>query len=104
MHDDDISDPDYAALAAFRHELRKLAAFSDTEAAAAGLRPQQHQALLAIKGAARKDSALAIGQIAEHLLIRHNTAVELVDRLVDAGLVQRHRAIRPNLLALLQRF
>jgi DNA-binding MarR family transcriptional regulator len=117
MQGDEISDHDYEALAAFRHALRRFAAFSETEAKAAGLTPRQHQALLAIKGRPKPNgtpdgpappgseppgpeppgpephdrgpNGLGIGEIAEHLLIRHNTAVELVDRLADAGLVRR---------------
>ena len=53
-----------------------------------GLTPQQHQALLAIKGAPETD-ALSIKQIAERLLVRHHTAVGLVDRLVDLDMVER---------------
>lgn len=92
VRDSEISDQDYEALAGFRHALRRFAAFSETEAKAAGLTPQQHQALLAIKGrpkAPGSPDGLWIGEIAEHLLIRHNTAVELVDRLVEAGLAER---------------
>jgi DNA-binding MarR family transcriptional regulator len=86
--DEAISDQDYAALAAFRLALRRFVAFSETEAKTAGLTPRQHQALLAIKGMAGAHGA-GVGEIAEHLLIRHNSAVELVDRLAEAGLVRR---------------
>ena len=41
---------DYAALARFRYELRKFQAFSKAAADQAGLTPQQHQALLTIRG------------------------------------------------------
>lgn len=85
-----ITDRDYATLAAFRLALRKFAAFSEAEAKAAGLTPRQHQALLALRGGVPAGAAgLAIGDLAAHLLIRHNSAVELVDRLADAGLVRR---------------
>ncbi|MBU6499945.1 MAG: MarR family transcriptional regulator [Rhodospirillales bacterium] len=83
-----LSDRDYATLAAFRLALRRFAAFSEAEAEAAGLAPQQHQALLAIK-AAPWGHPPGIGEIAAQLLIRHNTAVGLVDRLSEAGLVRR---------------
>jgi DNA-binding MarR family transcriptional regulator len=89
MPDDVISDQDYEALAAFRYALRRFAAFSETEAKAAGLTPRQHQALLAIKGTLSAPDGLPISQLADHLLIRHNSAVELVDRLVEADLVRR---------------
>lgn len=89
MSDELISDQDYEALAAFRHAMRRFAAFSEMEAKASGLTPRQHQALLAIKGTPSAPNGLAISQIAEHLLIQHNSAVELVDRLAEAGLVRR---------------
>lgn len=79
---------DYEALAEFRYALRKFLAFSEVAASHAGLTPQQHQALLAIKGAPETDW-LSISQIADRLLVRHHTAVELVDRLVALGLVVR---------------
>ena len=72
----------------FRYGLRKFLAFSEQAALAMGLTPQQHQALLAIKGAPEADS-LSIKQIAERLLVRHHTAVGLIDRLVDLGMVTR---------------
>ena len=84
----DLSQQDYETLAAFRHLLRRFAAFSEAEARATGLTAQQHQALLAIKGSPGRD-AVGVNDIAAHLLIRHNTAVELVDRLADAQWVRR---------------
>ncbi|MEA2736731.1 MAG: hypothetical protein QOH05_38 [Acetobacteraceae bacterium] len=92
MPADEISDRDYEALAAFRHALRRFAAFSESEAKAAGLTPRQHQALLAIRGARKPPDGVegvGIGEIAARLLIRQNTAVELVDRLAEGGLVRR---------------
>ncbi len=83
-----VDDEGYRTLAAFRHALRQFLAFSEEAARAAGLPPQQHQALLAIKGHARGD-AMSVGDLAEHLLVRHNSAVELVNRLVGARLVVR---------------
>ena len=81
-------DPDYAALARFRHALRKFLAFSEEAAAAEGLTSQQHQALLAIAGLSQ-DGALSIGELAEILILRHHSVVELVDRLGKLGLVER---------------
>ena len=79
---------DYVALAEFRFAIRKFLAFSETAAAAVGLSPRQHQALLTIKGQAG-GGGLAVGALAERLLIRRHSAVELVDRLERAGLVRR---------------
>lgn len=78
----------YEALADFRYALRRFFAFSEQAAGSAGLTPQQYQALLAVKGA-RERSDLSIGEIAERLMIRHHSAVELVDRLEMGGLVVR---------------
>ncbi|MGB3288380.1 MAG: MarR family transcriptional regulator [Burkholderiaceae bacterium] len=74
----------------FRFTLRRFNAFSAAAAAAAGLMPQQHQALLVIK-AMGADAAPSVGDIAEHMLIRHHSAVELVNRLVRMELVSRFR-------------
>ncbi|HEY9572367.1 MAG TPA: helix-turn-helix domain-containing protein [Pusillimonas sp.] len=74
----------------FRFTLRRFSAFSVAAASSAGLMPQQHQALLAIK-AMSADMAPSIGDVAEQLLIRHHSAVELVNRLVRMELVHRYR-------------
>ena len=84
----EVGKAEYEALAAFRHALRRFAAFSAEAARDAGLTPQQHQALLAIKGAPGRES-LTVGEIATHLLIRPNSAVELVNRLAELGYVTR---------------
>jgi DNA-binding MarR family transcriptional regulator len=78
----------YEMLAAFRHALRKFIHFSESAAEAAGIRPQQHQALLAIKGFPGRDS-VTVGELAERLQLRHHSAVGLVDRLVAEKLVAR---------------
>jgi len=79
---------DYEMLAAFRYALRQFLRFSEEAAATAGLSPQQHQALLAIKGYPGRDY-VSVGELAERLQIRHHSAVGLVDRLVADGLVVR---------------
>lgn len=78
----------YEALADFRYALRVFLAFSERAAGTAGLSPQQYQAMLAIKGA-RDRTDLGIREIADRLMIRHHTAVELVDRLAKNGFVTR---------------
>ena len=83
-----VTQQDYEALAAFRHAMRRFLAFSEAAARAAGLTAQQHQAILAIKGQG-PDAPMSVGDLAEHLVIRHHSAVELVDRLAGAGLVRR---------------
>ena len=79
---------DYRLLSEFRYLIRCFLEFSETAAVRAGLTARQHQALLAIKGV-REDAAPTIGYLAERLRVQHHSAVELVDRLVEAGLVVR---------------
>ncbi len=79
---------DYEALARFRYELRKFQAFSQTAAKRAGLTPQQHQALLVVRGFSGK-GPISVGEVAERLLIRHHTAVELVNRMTRLKILSR---------------
>ena len=79
---------DYEALAAFRFALRQFLRFSEEAACGAGLTPQQHQALLAIKGFPDRD-AVTIGELAQQLQIAHHSAVGLIDRLVLEKYVRR---------------
>lgn len=87
--DETLSQADYEALAILRYTLRKFMDFSTSAAQEAGLPPQQHQALLAIKGN-RQDTPMTIGMLAERLRIAPHTATELVGRLADADYVTRH--------------
>lgn len=86
-----LSKSDFEALAAWRYELRRFLRFSEEAAAAEGLSPQQHQALLAIKGFPGRES-MTIGELADQLQVRHHTAVGAVDRLVAEKLVTRKEA------------
>jgi DNA-binding MarR family transcriptional regulator len=79
---------DYEALAQFRYQLRKFLSFSETAAHAAGLTSQQHQALLAIRGFS-STQPVSVGDLAGFLLVRHHTAVELVDRMTKLALLVR---------------
>ncbi|MGC1829251.1 MAG: MarR family transcriptional regulator [Candidatus Acidiferrales bacterium] len=92
---------DYRALADFRYEIRRYLNFSARAARAAGLEPQQHQALLAIKGLARGSKA-TVGWLAGRLGIRHHSAVELGDRLEARGFVRRSRGEADRREVLLQ--
>jgi len=85
-----LSVPDYRALADFRYQLRRFLRFSDQAARDAGLEPQQHQLLLAVKGIPDGVEA-TVGTLAERLQVRHHSAVELVDRMEERGLVRRMR-------------
>src|SRR5580658_8833204 len=75
-------------LAAFRYELRRFLLFSECAALEAGLQPQQHQLLLQVAGAS-EDASVTIAYAAERLGLKHNSAVELVDRSEREGLLER---------------
>ncbi len=92
---------DYQALARFRYQLRVFLAFSATAAMRQGLTPQQHQALLAIKGFAGSELT-SVGDLAQALLIRHHTAVELATRMKRLGLIKRSVDARDGRRVLLQ--
>ncbi|MBZ9807578.1 MarR family winged helix-turn-helix transcriptional regulator [Mesorhizobium sp. BR1-1-9] len=83
-----ISQADYQRLSEFRYLIRRFLEFSQLQAEDAGLTTRQHQALLAIKGFPG-GGPVAIGDLAERLRIRHHSAVELVNRLCEAGLIVR---------------
>ncbi len=95
-----LREADFARLLAFRDGLRRFQRWSEDQAKAVGLTAAQHQLLLAIKGHGPPPS---IGDVADHLLLRHHSTVELVDRAVHAGLVERvddgtdHRIVRLRL-------
>ena len=81
-------EPDYAALLAFRTALRRFHRWSEQQAEAAGLTAAQHQLLLAVKGHPDRRGP-TIGEIADYLLLRHHSTVELVNRAQAADLVAR---------------
>lgn len=83
-----LSKEQYEMLASFRYALRQFIHFSEEMALQAGITPQQHQALLAIKGFPGRD-CVTIGELAERLQLRHHSAVGLIDRLVAEKLVSR---------------
>ena len=85
-----VTQAEYQALASLRYALRQFLHFSEQAAVTAGLTPQQHQALLAIKGFA--PSRMTIGELAERLQLRHHSNVGLVNRLVAQGLTRRKRS------------
>lgn len=81
----------YQSLAEFRYQIRRFLNFSERAARAAGLEPQQHQGLMAVKGISKGRNA-TVGFVAERLQIRHHSAVELVNRLERRGLMRRVRS------------
>lgn len=85
-----LPDDVYARLLTLRSRLRRFEQWSAGQAQSAGLTPQQHQLLLAVRGHA-DDRGPTIGEIADYLLLRHHSAGELVQRAEAAGLVRRVR-------------
>ena len=79
---------DYARLAAFRQGLREFLRFSEGAAEHAGLLTQHYQAMLIVR-ACPEGLTITINDLARQLLIKHNSAVGLVDRLAKEGLVKR---------------
>jgi DNA-binding MarR family transcriptional regulator len=84
----ELTDAQYQELLAVRTALRRFLRWSEEQARAEGLTPAQHQLLLAVRGHADRRGP-TIGEVADVLLVRHHSAVELVDRAVAAGLVRR---------------
>ena len=83
--------PDFKAMAELRYQIRCFLRFSETAARHAGIEPQQHQLLLAVKGLP-KNLKPTIGVLAERMQLQHHSTVELVDRLADRGFLLRLRA------------
>lgn len=84
-----ISGSDYATLADFRFAIREFLHFSEGQAARAGLAPQQHQALLAMRAA---PADLTVGELADRLLLKPHSASGLIDRLHALGLADREES------------
>lgn len=89
-------------LAEFRYQLRKFLSFSETEAERFGIAAQQYQ-LMQVIGALPAGESASISFLAERMILRHNSTVELVDRAERAGLVKRasdERDLRRSLVLL----
>ncbi len=100
-----LSDRQFAELLAFRVALRRFLAWSEEAAEAVGVTATQHQLLIAVRG--HPDPAgPTISDVARYLLVRHHSAVGLIDRAEAIGLVARHadpddqRAVRIRLTPL----
>lgn len=83
-----LTSTDYENLLAFRTSLRRFLHWSQARAREVGLTPAQHQLLLAVKGHRGSDGP-TVGDLAEYLMLRHHSTVELIDRAEAAGLVER---------------
>ena len=83
-----LDQADFERLLELRTGLRRFLRWSDQRAREAGLTPAKHQLLLAVKG--HPDPAgPTVGDLAGHLVLRHHSAVELIDRAAADGLVKR---------------
>jgi len=85
-----LSLADYEALAELRYQIRRFLHFSEQASRKAGLEPQQHQLMLALKGLPA-GTRPRVGELAERLQIQHHSAVELANRLAARGYVRRQR-------------
>ena len=77
-----------STLADLRYALRQFLHFSELAALEAGMQPQQHQLMLQVAGAPAT-AVTTVAFVAERLGLKHNSAVELVDRSEREGLVAR---------------
>nr|WP_184468013.1 MarR family winged helix-turn-helix transcriptional regulator [Rhizobium esperanzae] len=82
-----LHEGDYEALANLRYRIRRFRQFSAKEAQRLGLTPQQHQALLAIKGqpAGKK---MSTRMLAERLLMDRKVADGLVQEFVGKAYIE----------------
>jgi DNA-binding MarR family transcriptional regulator len=78
----------YVGLAGFRYALRQFSAFSEAVTSAEGVTPQQYQALLVIR--TYPPDGIVIRELADQMLLKHHGAVQLIDRLAHAGLIERN--------------
>jgi DNA-binding MarR family transcriptional regulator len=83
-----LDDVDYQRLLEFRTGIRQFLHWSEEQAHAVGVTPSQHQLMLAIRGHAGPERP-TVGDVADALVLRHHSAVGLIDRAVEAGLVVR---------------
>lgn len=86
-----VSNADYELLANFRHALRQFLHFSEEASRVMGVPPHQHQAMLAIAGTTGRES-ITVGELAEHLQIRHQSAVGLANRMERKGWVKKEHS------------
>ena len=84
------TDEQFARILEFRIALRRFGRFSEEQAARLDMTAAQYQLLIAIRGHTDRRGP-TIADVARALLIRHHSAVGLVDRTQDLGLVERRR-------------
>jgi DNA-binding MarR family transcriptional regulator len=82
---------DYRALAALRYRIRLFLSEGDAAARREGLEPQQYLLLLAVRGLPEGAKA-TIQVLAQRLMLKHNSTVELIDRLEMHGYLRRSQS------------
>lgn len=90
MASEEIGKAEYEAMAEYRYAIRRFLRFSEDAARETGITPQQYQLLLAIKGYPGRDEA-NITELAERMQLDHHSAVGLIDRTEERGLVRREQ-------------
>jgi len=88
----DLTASEYRALGDFHYQLRRFFHFSEQSAKEAGLEPRQHQIMLAIR-ASEGAHGPTVKELADRLLVRHHSAVGLIDRLVKQGLWSESKTV-----------
>jgi DNA-binding MarR family transcriptional regulator len=83
-----LGDKEYSEILEFRSAIRRFLEWSGKQATDAGITTTQHQLLLAIRGRGHREG-ITVGEVAEVLLLKHHSAVELIERAADNGLVQK---------------
>jgi len=94
--------PHLRELAEFRFQLRQFLSFSEISSERHGIQAQQYQ-LLQVIAAAPTGQPASVSYLADRMVLRHNSTVELVDRAERAGLVRRHtdeRDLRRSIIKL----
>ena len=86
-----LSKRDFETLADFRYQIRKFVRFSEQLALKHGIKPQQYQLLLQVRGYPGRDWA-TVGELAERLQAQHHGVVALISRCEKLGLVERRRS------------
>lgn len=82
-----LADEVYDGLAGFRLAMRRFLSFSEAALAEAGVTSHQYQVLLVVRTAPGRQ--IKVRDLAEQMLMHHNSAVQLVDRMCSAGLTER---------------
>jgi DNA-binding MarR family transcriptional regulator len=86
-----VTTGEYEALAALRYRIRLFLHEGDAAARSKGLEPQQFVLLLTVRGLPDGVEP-TIHALAERMGLKHNTTVELVDRLAKQRLVSRSQS------------